>query len=115
MEEKANPKVLSNDSSTETRERPLLFMLSGAGKALPESAYKCFENDFEVTRLDAKSSTWEIGYTGKVGRDQSIVDAILSTCKDRNGRMAFLGGFSDGATAALSFLNIYPSYFDAVI
>lgn len=89
---------------------PLLVLMHGAGQSAREFTRaplgELFDKDAIVVVIpDSRNPTWDMIYTGEYGPDVQFIDRALGLafkkCRINPDKVA-LGGFSDGATYALS-------------
>ena len=99
--------------------RPLLVFFHGAGGAAAQSlaAVGAIAAEFGVLVLAPTSlaTTWDL-ITGSLGRDVAVLDAALAEVSERAAvSRVGVGGFSDGASYALSLGLANGDLFDAVL
>lgn len=108
---------------TESRPSPLLVLLHGAGQSAKEFTRgplaEIFDRDRVVLLIpDSRMPTWDMIYTGDYGPDVRFLDKALalafSRCRIDPKRIA-LGGFSDGATYALSLGITNANFFSTIL
>lgn len=88
---------------------PLLVMLHGAGgrleKILDPMRERAEKNGFLLLVPESRAKTWDVITQGRFGLDVEFIDRalkqIFKSCPVQSNRLA-IGGFSDGATYALS-------------
>ena len=103
---------------------PLLVLLHGAGQSAREfttgaQLSEIFDKDRIVVVIpDSRMPTWDMIYTGDYGPDVRFIDKALalvfSRCRIDPQKIA-LGGFSDGATYALSLGITNANFFSTVL
>jgi phospholipase/carboxylesterase len=99
--------------------RPLLVFFHGAGgsahHALALARDRAAERGVLLLATTSLAATWDL-LAGNLGRDVAVLDAALSevAAGARVGRVA-VGGFSDGASYALSLGIANGDLFDAVL
>ena len=94
---------------TESRPSPLLVLLHGAGQSAQEFIRAPLGELFDADRIivvipDSRSGTWDMIYSD-YGPDVRFIDRALALTCNRyriDPKRIALGGFSDGATYALS-------------
>ena len=102
---------------------PLLILLHGAGRDSSEwsnSPLPELVDDLGIIVLgpDSRSRTWDVAMTGQLGIDATFIDRALGWTFDRcniDPARIGLGGFSDGASCALSLGITNGNLFSAVI
>jgi phospholipase/carboxylesterase len=108
---------------TESRPSPLLVLLHGAGQSAKEFTRRPLGEIFDKDRIialipDSRLPTWDMIYTGDYGPDVRFLDKALalafSMCRIDPKRIA-LGGFSDGATYALSLGITNANFFSTIL
>ena len=108
---------------TESRPSPLLVLLHGAGQSAKEFTRGPLAEIFDRDRIvalipDSRMPTWDMIYTGDYGPDVRFLDKALalafSRCRIDPKRIA-LGGFSDGATYALSLGITNSNFFSTIL
>ena len=102
---------------------PLLVLLHGAGQSAKEFTRGHLSEIFDPDRIvvvfpDSRMPTWDMIYTGDYGPDVRFIDKALaltfSKCRIDPKKIA-LGGFSDGATYALSLGITNANFFSTVL
>ena len=105
--------------SGEPRPRPLLVFFHGAGgeprQSLDAVGEVAAERGVLVLAPRSGAATWDL-VAGRLGRDVAVLDAALAQVTERVAvpRCA-VGGFSDGASYALSLGPANGDLFDAVL
>ena len=108
---------------SESKPSPLLVLLHGAGQSAKEFTRGQLSEIFDKDRIvvlipDSRMPTWDMIYTGDYGPDVRFIDKALalafSRCRIDPNTIA-LGGFSDGATYALSLGITNADFFSTVL
>ena len=107
----------------EARPSPLLVLLHGAGQSAKEFTNGPLGEMFDRDRIvvvipDSRMPTWDMLQTGEYGPDVRFIDKALTLAFNRvrvDRRRIALGGFSDGATYALSLGITNANLFTTVL
>jgi predicted esterase len=113
------PEALLAVPPAEPGPRPLLIFFHGAGGTAQQSVAAAAERAAEQGVLllapTSGASTWDL-IAGDLGRDVAVLDAALGEVSERTAvSRVGVGGFSDGASYALSLGLANGDLFDAVL
>jgi phospholipase/carboxylesterase len=113
------PEALLAVPSGEGEPRPLLVYFHGAGGAAQQSVSavgdRVAERGVLLLAPTSVATTWDL-IAGGLGRDVAVLDAALAEVSERTAvSRVGVGGFSDGASYALSLGLANGDLFDAVL
>lgn len=105
------------------RPSPLLVLLHGAGQSAKEFTRGPLSELFDKDRIvviipDSRMPTWDMIYAGEYGPDVRFLDRALTLAFNKvriDPKRIALGGFSDGATYALSLGITNANFFSSVL
>jgi phospholipase/carboxylesterase len=106
-----------------SRPSPLLVLLHGAGQSAKEFTRGPLSEIFDKDRIvvvipDSRMPTWDMIYGGEYGPDVRFLDRALTLAFTKvriDPKRIALGGFSDGATYALSLGITNANFFSSVL